>query len=67
MFNHNPFFGKIIYHLIFLILVENVGNGFFFKYGNAKTLDKLWKSFVPFCFCENYILGLSVTENPITI
>ena len=40
---------------------------FFFKHGNAKTLDKLWKSFVPFCLCENYILGLSVTENPITI
>ena len=30
VFNHNPFFGKIIYHLIFFILVENVGNGFFF-------------------------------------
>lgn len=29
VFNHNPSFGKIIYYLIFLILVENVGNGFF--------------------------------------
>ena len=48
VFNHNPSFGKIIYHLIFLILVENVGNGFFFKQGNTKTLGKLWKSFVPY-------------------
>lgn len=63
----NPSLGKIIYYLIYLILVENVAMDFF-KQGNTKTLGKLLKSlYLTFCFCENYILGLSVTENAITI